>query len=190
MQPAAVLLAAIYGAAVIALRANQIVAGTAINMLAMGTTPFLCKILYDVTGSTPAIPFSDQFRSAPLYLSWALVGLSFLGIKYTPAGLWLSFAGEHPEALDAAGMIQYKLEEELLTRDGVSESVKGGEVLASIILFGMIYAQAEDDFNRVETNYMTALGRTAEADGEKAIWADLRDEVLRAYASGTSGAAA
>jgi acyl-homoserine-lactone acylase len=38
----------------------------------------------------------------------------------------------------------------------------------------MIYAQAEDDFNRVETNYLTALGRTAEAEGEKAIWADLR----------------
>jgi acyl-homoserine-lactone acylase len=41
-------------------------------------------------------------------------------------------------------------------------------------VFGMIYAEAEDDFNRVETNYMIALGRTAEAEGEKAIWADLR----------------
>lgn len=41
-------------------------------------------------------------------------------------------------------------------------------------VFGMIYAQAEDDFNRVETNYLTALGRTAEAEGEAAIWADLR----------------
>src|SRR5215203_2286015 len=41
-------------------------------------------------------------------------------------------------------------------------------------VFGMIYAQAEDDFNRVETNYLTALGRTAEAEGEEAIWADLR----------------
>jgi acyl-homoserine-lactone acylase len=41
-------------------------------------------------------------------------------------------------------------------------------------VFGMIYAQAEDDFNRVETNYLSALGRTAEAEGEKAIWADLR----------------
>jgi len=41
-------------------------------------------------------------------------------------------------------------------------------------VFGMIYAQAEDDFNRVETNYLTALGLTAEAEGEKAIWSDLR----------------
>ena len=41
-------------------------------------------------------------------------------------------------------------------------------------VFGMIYAQAEDDFPRIEANYLTALGRTAEADGEKAIWQDLR----------------
>lgn len=41
-------------------------------------------------------------------------------------------------------------------------------------VFGMIYAQAEDDFNRIETNYLTALGRTAEADGEDKIWQDLR----------------
>ena len=41
-------------------------------------------------------------------------------------------------------------------------------------VFGMIYAQAEDDFPRIEANYLTALGRTAEAEGEAAIWADLR----------------
>jgi len=41
-------------------------------------------------------------------------------------------------------------------------------------VFGMIYAQAEDDFPRIEANYLTALGRTAEADGENAIWQDLR----------------
>ncbi|PTS88874.1 acylase [Caulobacter sp. HMWF009] len=45
-------------------------------------------------------------------------------------------------------------------------------------VFGMAYAQAEDDFNRVETNYITALGRTAEAEGEKAIWSDLRQRLF------------
>jgi acyl-homoserine-lactone acylase len=45
-------------------------------------------------------------------------------------------------------------------------------------VFGMAYAQAEDDFNRVETNFMTSLGRTAEAEGEKAIWADLRQKLF------------
>ncbi len=41
-------------------------------------------------------------------------------------------------------------------------------------VFGMIYAQAEDDFNRVESNYLTNLGMRAEAEGEGAIWSDLR----------------
>src|SRR6476660_9531945 len=41
-------------------------------------------------------------------------------------------------------------------------------------VFGMIYAQAEDDFPRIEANYLTSLGRTAEAEGEGAIWKDLR----------------
>lgn len=45
-------------------------------------------------------------------------------------------------------------------------------------VFGMSYAQAEDDFARVEANYLTALGRTAEADGEEAIWADLRQRLF------------
>ncbi len=45
-------------------------------------------------------------------------------------------------------------------------------------VFGMIYAQAEDDFARIEANYLTALGRTAEAEGEEAIWADLRQRLF------------
>ena len=38
----------------------------------------------------------------------------------------------------------------------------------------MEYAQAEDDFNRVETNYINAMGRLAEAEGESKIYQDLR----------------
>ena len=98
------LLAVIYGLFVIRLRANQIVAGTAINMLALGLTPFLCKIRYDVTGQTPPIPLSDRFQSAPLFLSWALVGVCWLWMRSTRSGLWIGFAGEHPEALDTAGI--------------------------------------------------------------------------------------
>ena len=41
-------------------------------------------------------------------------------------------------------------------------------------VFGTVYAQAEDDFNRVETNYINGMGRLAEAEGESAIYRDLR----------------
>ena len=57
-------------------------------------------------------------------------------------------------------------------------------------VFGMLYAQSEDDFNRVERNYIWAIGRIAEVDGEAAIYSDLRarlymttEQAKAAYAS-------
>jgi acyl-homoserine lactone acylase PvdQ len=57
-------------------------------------------------------------------------------------------------------------------------------------VFGMIYAQAEDDFNRVETNYINAMGRLSEAEGESKIYQDLRmklfidpEELKKQYAA-------
>lgn len=68
-----------------------------------------------------------------------------------------------------------------ITRDDWGLAHVHGQSDADAV-FGMAYAQAEDDFNRVETNYVTALGRTAEASdasgGEKAIWADLRQKLF------------
>ena len=40
-------------------------------------------------------------------------------------------------------------------------------------VFGLIYAQCEDDFPRVEMNYVEKLGRLAEVNGESDIWKDL-----------------
>ena len=45
-------------------------------------------------------------------------------------------------------------------------------------VFGMIYAQAEDDFPRVEANYISSLGRRAEVEGEAALWDDLRQRLF------------
>ena len=41
-------------------------------------------------------------------------------------------------------------------------------------VFGMLYAQAEDDFKRIELNFINAMGRLAEVEGEKALYQDLR----------------
>ncbi len=45
-------------------------------------------------------------------------------------------------------------------------------------VFGMIYAQAEDDFNRVERNYLIGLGWLAQAEGEAAVYGDLRERLF------------
>ena len=55
-------------------------------------------------------------------------------------------------------------------------------------VFGMLYAQCEDDFNRVEQNYIWAIGRLAEVEGPSALYSDVRarmfmtqEEAIEAY---------
>jgi acyl-homoserine-lactone acylase len=60
-----------------------------------------------------------------------------------------------------------------ITRDDWGIAHVHGRTDADAV-FGMEYAQAEDDFNRVETNYINALGRLSETAGESEIWRDLR----------------
>ncbi|MGV8945618.1 MAG: acylase [Lutibacter sp.] len=45
-------------------------------------------------------------------------------------------------------------------------------------VFGLLYAQCEDDFNRVEQNYIWAIGRLAEVEGEEALYSDLRAQLF------------
>ncbi|MBU6374458.1 MAG: ABC transporter permease [Bdellovibrionales bacterium] len=96
---------ALYAALVIPFRANQVVAGTAINFLAAGVVPSVSKLLYGNTGSTPSIPLDERLHWAgPVVGAIVLVaGLALLLAK-TPVGLWIRFAGEHPHALASAGV--------------------------------------------------------------------------------------
>ncbi|MBC7397071.1 MAG: ABC transporter permease [Bdellovibrionales bacterium] len=98
------LLSVLFGISTLRFRANQVVAGTAINLFALGVPPFLSKIWYDSTGSTPPIPSESQFHVAPLYLMGIAVFISVVFYSYTRFGLRLRFAGEHPKALEAAGV--------------------------------------------------------------------------------------
>ena len=101
---AGIILSLLYGVTVLKFRANQIVAGTAINLFAMGIPPFFSKIWYDSTGSTPPIPTESQFKVAPLFFMIFTVILSTLVFYYSKFGLRLRFAGEHPKALTSAGI--------------------------------------------------------------------------------------
>jgi ABC-type uncharacterized transport system permease subunit len=105
-------------------QADQIVAGTALNILAVGLTATIGKPLFGVTGSTPGLPLESRFHE------WALPGLSripFLGpvffehiplvylggiaaivthliLSRTPVGLHLRAAGGGPAVADASGI--------------------------------------------------------------------------------------
>ena len=87
-----------------------------------------------------------------------------------------------PSAPDpaAADMARWRAEAArvTITRDDWGIPHVRGQSDADAV-FGLIYAQAEDDFSRVEANYLTALGRTAEAPDadDDAIWSDLRQRL-------------
>jgi ABC-type uncharacterized transport system permease subunit len=98
------LFAAIYGVAVIGLKADQIVAGTAMNFLAMGIPPFFSKILFERTTSTPSIPLASRYDWEPFLWAALVWAFTYYVFKYTPLGLWLSFSGEKRQALEAAGV--------------------------------------------------------------------------------------
>ena len=64
-----------------------------------------------------------------------------------------------------------------ITRDDWGIAHIHGKTDADAV-FGMTYAQCEDDFNRVETNYLVSLGRLSEAEGEAKLWQDLRQRLF------------
>ena len=83
------------------------------------------------------------------------------------------------EAQGAPASTPTPLPQVTITRDDWGIAHVKGHTDADAV-FGMIYAQAEDDFNRVETNYLVSLGRLSEAagEGESAIWQDLRQRLF------------
>src|SRR5690348_199873 len=91
---------------------------------------------------------------------------------FVPAFLFLLTAASPPELT----RLRAEASHVTITRDDWGIAHVHGKTDADAV-FGMIYAQAEDDFPRVEANYLTSLGRTAEAEGEKAIWQDLRAQL-------------
>lgn len=97
------LVGALFAFFVVELKADQVVTGTALNILAVGAMPFLTKIIFNSTGATPSLPIEERFSFEPMVIALLLVAGLTTWLYQTHAGLRLQFAGEHPEALAAAG---------------------------------------------------------------------------------------
>ncbi|MCU1285812.1 MAG: peptidase penicillin amidase [Acidobacteriales bacterium] len=82
------------------------------------------------------------------------------------------FAAQSPSKQEIAKW-QVQAQNVQITRDDWGIAHIKGKTDADAV-FGMMYTQAEDDFNRVETNYINSMGRLAEAEGESKIYQDLR----------------
>jgi simple sugar transport system permease protein len=101
---AGVAVATIHAVACIRFSADQVVSGTAINILMTGVPAMLSGALFLSSGSTPQIPKDDLIPWTPVVLALLLVALTWYALYRTPFGLRLRAVGENPEAADAAGV--------------------------------------------------------------------------------------
>ena len=98
--------AAIYGLAVVTFRADQVVSGVAINMLAFGVTPYLLKLFYESSSNSPTIQgfCGNLFGNPVFYLALALVAVVHVVVTRTRWGLRVRAVGDHPEAAHTLGV--------------------------------------------------------------------------------------
>ena len=101
---AGMLIAAIHAVACIRYQADQVVTGTAINILMLGMPAFLSGAFFLSSGSTPQIPKEHLIPWIPIVIAFVMVPLSWYVLYKTPFGLRLRSVGENPEAADAAGV--------------------------------------------------------------------------------------
>jgi general nucleoside transport system permease protein len=138
-------LALLYAVFAISLGANQLVAGTAVNFLGLGITGYLFVRVYGTKGTPadlPALPTVDfPLDGVPLiadaigqlgvlvWVALALVGLVWLAVFRTPAGLNLRAVGEHPTAADTVGISVGRMRYAAVTASGMLAAL-GGAFLA------------------------------------------------------------
>jgi ABC-type uncharacterized transport system permease subunit len=103
-------------------KSDQVVVGMAINLFVFGFVPFLSKIIFNSTGSTPGLLLESRFTFEPMVMVVLVIALLFMFLRSTYLGLWLTFAGENPDSLVAHGISPNK--------------VRWSSVLASGILAG------------------------------------------------------
>ncbi|MBA3567963.1 MAG: ABC transporter permease [Pyrinomonadaceae bacterium] len=101
---AGMVIAGIHAIACIRYRADQVVTGTAINILMIGVPGFLSGAFFLSSGSTPQIPKEQLIPRTPIMIAFALVPIAWYVLYKTPFGLRLRSVGENPEAADAAGV--------------------------------------------------------------------------------------
>jgi simple sugar transport system permease protein len=123
---AGLLFALIHALMCVTFEADQIISGTAINLLALGGTGFLMVEVFGQGGTSPRVPqfgalaipllsdipiigraFFDQ--SILVYLMYLLIPVTFFVVFRTPFGLRLRATGEVPEAVDTAGVSVYRM---------------------------------------------------------------------------------
>ena len=119
----------IHAFASITLRADQVVSGTGINLLANGVTVFVCQLLFRMDRSQN---YRMGMRSGlygiypTVWIALAILALSWFVLYKRPWGLRLRAAGEHPQALASAGVNVIRIRYIAVLISGILAGLAGG----------------------------------------------------------------
>jgi len=131
------LFALLHAVASVTFKANQVISGTALNMLALALTAFIVKLLFNGVEETPgsSVLYSLNFPLGNFFLNWTflfvlvIVALTAFILTKTKLGLRLRAVGENPSAVDTAGISVAKLRYGAVITSGVLAAVGGAIVV-------------------------------------------------------------
>jgi ABC-type uncharacterized transport system permease subunit len=115
----------IHAVASIKYGADQVVSGTAINILFLGVPALIGGALFGSTGATPQISEGNLLRTAPIVIAFLLVPLTWYVLYRTPFGLRLRAVGENPEAADTAGISVARMRYSAVLLSGALAAIGG-----------------------------------------------------------------
>jgi simple sugar transport system permease protein len=127
--------AAIHAVASIRYRADQVVVGVAINLLAIGVTRFFLKLFFASSSNSPRVAgFGGNIKAAGfdnplLWLGLLIAPIVAFVIYKTPFGLRVRAAGEHPDAAESVGVSVHRVRYIAVAISGVLAAL-GGVYLA------------------------------------------------------------
>ncbi len=144
---ASTMLAGLFGVVCIEFRADQIIAGLAVWLIALGLAPFMSQVIYGGPNTSSvaalqtytipilsAIPFFGALFDATLmvYLMFMAVVVSWYTLYRTTFGRWVRASGENPKALDTAGVSVRKVRHTAVLLSGVLSGFGGAALSLSL----------------------------------------------------------
>lgn len=120
--------AAVFAFWAISLRADQIVAGTAIVLLGLGLTSFLTEQIWGQAGGSPTVqrlPTLGAGLNILIPVAYLLVPLTHWFLFKTRAGLRVMACGEHPAAAQSVGIAVARYRYAMVITSGVLAAVGG-----------------------------------------------------------------
>jgi simple sugar transport system permease protein len=117
-------------------RAEQVVSGIALNLVALGLTTFLLEVTFGSSGVSPPVPALPRDASGSTVLAAVAVGLPILlhlAFARTPLGLRIRATGENPHAAATAGVRVLRLRAGCVAGSGVLAGLGGAALSVGIV---------------------------------------------------------